>query len=127
MAILESISSTGNWAGVPKENYHHHFPDHNNRDPTPVAFRTNEYGFRHWGDLRSDKPRILFVGDSFTYAENVSDQQTYYAYFANNLPVEVFATGGSGYGTLQEIRLVKRFWKVIQPQCFVLQFCSNPS
>ena len=65
---------------VPKENYHHHFPDdHNNRDPTPVAFRTNEYGFRHWGDLRSDKPRILFVGDSFTYAENVSDQQAYYA------------------------------------------------
>jgi hypothetical protein len=111
---------------VPKANFAHDFRDDaHNREPGPAQFRTNEYGFRHWGDLHSGKPRFLFVGDSFTYPENVSDRRTYYAYFADHLPAEVFVTGGSGYGTLQEIRLIARFWNMIRPQYFVLQFCSN--
>jgi lysophospholipase L1-like esterase len=111
---------------VPRANYSHDFPDdrHNQR-PGPAEFRTNEYGFRHWGKLDSARPRFLFVGDSYTYPENVSNADTYYSYFASYLPAEVFVTGGSGYGTLQEIRLIKRYWEKLQPQYFVLQFCSN--
>ncbi|MCW5199823.1 hypothetical protein VU05_03830 [Desulfobulbus sp. F1] len=42
-----------------------------------------------------------------------------------NLDAEVFAFGGGGYGTLQELIITKKYINVIHPDYFVLQFCSN--
>lgn len=90
-----------------------------------VNYGTNRYGFRHWGDPSADRPRLLFVGDSFTQDPNMSNQSAYYTRVAKSLPVEVFAIGGGGYGTLQEMMIIKRYWKRIDPTHVIVQFCSN--
>ncbi len=88
-------------------------------------YSTNEFGFRTFGDLDSSKKRILFVGDSWTGDPNTSDAEAYFGIVQRNLPVEVFAIGGGGYGTLQELLLVKEFARMIKPDIFVLQYCDN--
>lgn len=43
------------------------------------SFRSSAHGFRAWGDTATPKKRLLVVGDSFTEAYQVSNDQTYYA------------------------------------------------
>jgi hypothetical protein len=90
----------------------------------PVVFKTNSDGFRDWGDENSVKLKVLFVGDSFTY-DKISNEQTYFGVLKDLLNVEVFAIAAGGYGTLQELILLKRFIHKVNPGLFVLQFCSN--
>lgn len=69
-----------------------------------VHYSTRPHGFRLYGDAKSRNPKIMIAGDSFTHAVDVSDDQTYYAKLKRNLsdriPVEIFAYGTNGYGTL---------------------------
>lgn len=88
-------------------------------------YSTNQFGFRAFGDLSSDKKRILFVGDSWTGDPNTDDDDAYFSVVGHNLPVEVFAIGGGGYGTLQELMLVQEFAATIKPDIFVLQYSDN--
>lgn len=88
-------------------------------------YSTNQFGFRAFGDLNSGKKRILFVGDSWTADPNTSDDEAYFSVIGHNLPVEVFAIGGGGYGTLQELMLVRELAALIKPDIFVLQYCDN--
>jgi hypothetical protein len=88
-------------------------------------YRTNAEGFREWGDVTSKKTKILFVGDSFTGHPYTSNDDAYFSLIRKDLDVEVFAAGGGGYGTLQELMLIKRFIGKINPDLLVLQFCYN--
>ena len=90
-----------------------------------VTLTTNEYGFRQWGELGSEKPRILFIGDSVTGDPNMSDQDAYFGRVNALVDAEVFAIGGGGYGTLQELMVLKEYVNIIDPDYFVLQFCTN--
>ncbi len=90
-----------------------------------VAHSTMRDGFRAFGDLASPRKRVLFVGDSFTGDPNTGNADAYFSVVGKILPVEVFAIGGSGYATLQELLLVRRFAPVIKPDVFVLQYCPN--
>lgn len=90
-----------------------------------INYSTNEYGFREFGNVDSSKLKILFVGDSWTGDPNTSDDDAYFGIVKNELPVEVFAIGGGGYGTLQEMLLVKKYSKIIDPDIFILQYCDN--
>lgn len=94
-------------------------------DPYFADYSTNEFGFRTFGDLKNRKKRILFVGDSWTGDPNTSDEEAYFGLVKTTLPVEVFAIGGGGYGTLQELMLVQEFAATIKPDIFVLQYCDN--
>ncbi len=88
--------------------------------------RTDSRGSRLFGDLASQRRRVFFVGDSFTYAGHVSNDKTYYSIVNAALPqVEAFAYGGNGYGTLQELMIVDELIDVIQPDALVLQYCGN--
>ncbi|MCL5022901.1 MAG: SGNH/GDSL hydrolase family protein [Nitrospirae bacterium] len=90
-----------------------------------VNYLTNEFGFREFGDLSNNKKRILFVGDSWTGDPNTSNEDAYFGIVKNNLPVEVFVIGAGGYGTLQELLLIKEYAGMIKPDIFVLQYCDN--
>lgn len=91
-----------------------------------VKIQTNHDGFRIFGNLREeDKKKVLFLGDSFTHALEVSDDKTYYAILKKNLPIEVFAFGGLGYGTLQEYMILEKYADEIRPDIVVIQFSSN--
>jgi hypothetical protein len=93
--------------------------------PYPIAFQTNEYGFREWGSTSSAKPKILFVGDSFAGDAFTPNDEAYFGVIKEHQDVEVFATGAGGYGTLQELLLLRRYVSTIEPNIFILQFCEN--
>ncbi|MFC1814908.1 SGNH/GDSL hydrolase family protein [Thermodesulfobacteriota bacterium] len=90
-------------------------------------YETFRHGFRAWGDVSRTKTKIFFLGDSFTLAADVSNENTYYSVFKIHMPedIEVFAYGGGGYGNLQEYFIIDLFIDEIQPNILVLQFCSN--
>ncbi len=90
-----------------------------------VEVETNDYGFRIFEDIYSKKKKIMFIGDSFTEALQVSNDKTYYGFIQKTLPVEVFAYGGGGYGTLQEYMILDEYIDIIQPDFIVLQYHSN--
>jgi len=90
-----------------------------------VDYSAGSYGFRAFGDASAGRERVLFVGDSFTGDPNTSNAESYFGVVAERLPVEVFAIGGSGYGTLQELLLVRQLAGVVKPDVFVLQYCPN--
>ena len=91
-----------------------------------VKYSTNKDGFRVFGNQKTESSKkVLFIGDSFTLAKDVSNNKTYYGILKNSLPIEVFAYGGGGYGTLQEYMIIDEYIDQIRPDSIVLQFSSN--
>jgi hypothetical protein len=90
-----------------------------------VNYSTNEYGFREFDDTNSGRKKILFVGDSWTGDLYTSDEDAYFGIVKKDLPVEVFAIGAGGYGTLQELMLIRQYARLIKPDILVLQYCDN--
>ncbi len=92
-----------------------------------VKYKTNEYGFKAFGELtpRKGRKKVLFIGDSFTHAREVSNGRAYYDLLGESIGVEIFAYGCGGYGTLQEYMIIDEYIDMIDPDCVVLQYCSN--
>jgi lysophospholipase L1-like esterase len=84
-----------------------------------------QFGFRTYGDLKSPRPRVLVLGDSFTQAVEVSDDKTYHSVMQQRLDGEIFAYGAGGFGTLQEFMILDRFVDLIKPSVIVWQIMSN--
>ena len=92
----------------------------------PVKIKTNNDGFRIFGDPQEKiKKKVLFLGDSFTHALEVSNDKTFYGLLKDALSIEVFAFGGGGYGTLQEYLILEKYVEEIRPDVVVVQLCSN--
>lgn len=95
-------------------------------NPYPLRVCTNALGFRRFGDTtRTDRLRLLVLGDSFTQAVEVSDDKTYYAHLGDSLNADVFAYGCGGYGTVQEYLVLDRYVDRIRPDAVLIQYCSN--
>jgi len=90
-----------------------------------VDHRTLDHGFRAFGDPSSPRKRILFVGDSFTADPSTASEEAYFGIVGQRLPVEVFAIGGGGYGTLQAWMLIAPLVDRVRPDVLVLQYCTN--
>lgn len=98
-------------------------------DASGTAYRaqitTERDGFRRFPDA-DGRPRVLFIGDSFTHALEVGDEQAYWTVFARRHPgFAVFAIGAGGYGTLQEALLLERVGPRVRPDVVIWQFCDN--
>jgi len=91
----------------------------------PVVIHIDENGFRTFGDLKSNKKKVLVLGDSYTHAVDVSDDKTYYSLLGQMMPIEVFAFGCGGYGTLQEFMVLDKYIELIHPDAIVLQQTGN--
>jgi lysophospholipase L1-like esterase len=93
--------------------------------PYEVHLTTDERGFRLFGDLHAARTRFFIIGDSFTHAVDASRDDAYFGVLQKMLPVEVFAYGGGGYGTLQEFLVMDRYIDLIRPDAVIIQFSSN--
>ena len=91
-----------------------------------VDIRSYANGSRLWG-THPGAPKVLFIGDSFTQAEEVSNDKTYYYHFSRMTGFDTYAIGCVGYGTLQEMLLLKEVTRRdgLVPDMVVLQFCNN--
>lgn len=91
-----------------------------------VEFSTTKYGFRVFGDPKTNKIKIFVLGDSFTEGTTVSDGYTYYDYLRKHHEnIEIFAFGAGGYGSLQEYMILDKYFDMIKPDLILWQFCSN--
>lgn len=71
--------------------------------------------------------RILFLGDSYTHAHEVSTGMAYYDHFERleSGNFEVYAAGVGGYGSVQEFLALEEIHAVIEPDIVVWQLSSN--
>ncbi len=91
----------------------------------PVKFATLEGGFRHFGEVSTDKQKLLVVGDSYTQAVEANTDSIYAKHLANALDMELFCYGQAGYGTLQQTLVIEAYLDTIRPDMLVLQMCGN--
>lgn len=110
----------------PKGNYHYvgEMKDARNQS-YPLEIRTAPNGFRTYGRLEPGNFKILFIGDSYTQAVEVSNDKTFYHHLKDSLGAEVFAHGMAGYGNAQQYLILKEHFDSIQPHLVVLQTCAN--
>ena len=88
---------------------------------------TNSKGFRGRKDFpqskNKEKLRILILGDSFTFGDEVSDDETYSYYLQEMLPhTDVINMGVHGYGHDQMLVLFKEEGVKYQPDIVILGF-----
>ncbi len=91
----------------------------------PVRVFTDENGFREYADPNAEGFRIFFIGDSFTFAKDVDQKDTFYRRVGELLDAQIFAYGADGFCTTQEFLLLDEYLDVIDPDLVVWQFCWN--
>jgi hypothetical protein len=85
-----------------------------------VPYRSDEHGFRNPTGIR--QADIVCIGDSFTEAYHVAEDETFARQVAANSGVRSVNLGLSGYGPQQELLVLKRFGLAYQPRLVVWQF-----
>lgn len=89
-------------------------------------FNTNHYGLRDVEPGTKTKPRILFLGDSFTWGWGIEDHERYTSLLQQKFPHHQLINAGiTGYGTLQELYLLQALQADIKPDRVVLQLYNN--
>lgn len=75
----------------------------------------------------SAKKKILFLGDSFTHAHEVSTGKAYYDVFEEKVQGQfsVYAAGVGGFGNLQEFMILQSIYQAVQPDIVVWQLSGN--
>ncbi|MBI3559521.1 SGNH/GDSL hydrolase family protein [Candidatus Gottesmanbacteria bacterium] len=91
---------------------------------------TNAKGIRALKDYTYDKPagttRILLLGDSFTFGEEVSDEEVYANLLEHTLPnTEVINTAVHGYGTDQMLLSLQQEGVKYHPDIVILGFIGE--
>jgi hypothetical protein len=82
-----------------------------------VLFRTDENGFRNPPGIETAE--IAFVGDSFTEAGNVPEQETFVQRVASQLNLTTINLGRGFYGPQQELEVIKRYAFNYSPEVMV--------
>jgi hypothetical protein len=85
----------------------------------PVSYRTDENGFRNPPGITSAD--IVFIGDSFTEAALVPEEQTFVMRVGAQMGLRVVNLGRGAYGPLQELIVLGRFAWGYQPKVVVWQ------
>src|SRR5690606_9131758 len=91
---------------------------------TPQGYRSGSA----LGEIAAEKrgPRILFLGDSFTYGMGAADDETFVNLVASALPgIEVVNAGVNGYGQYEELAILDAAGPALAPDLTVVVFFWN--
>lgn len=95
-------------------------------DPDPyaeeVVFQTDYQGFRNSQDLK--QADVVFIGDSFTEAGNIPEEQTFVHRVGRDLNVSVRNLGRAGYTGPTELIVLREFGLPCKPKLVVWQVCE---
>lgn len=92
--------------------------------PVDVSFLKD--GFRAYSEsANKNNKRLLFIGDSYTQALEVSNNKTYYHLIGSELGVQIYSYGVGGYGSLQESMLLEQILTQVNPTLLIWQLSSN--
>jgi len=84
-----------------------------------LTYRTDENGFRN--PLGITKADVVFVGDSFTEAGSVSEEETFAQQFRSQTNLNVVNLGRGYYGPPQELIVLKRYGFKYEPRLVIWQ------
>lgn len=116
------------WNAVPNFDFTGVVPDGKGKE-YDLNFKTDENGFKYFGRLNNpNDKRLLVIGDSYTHAIEVSNDQTYYGLLKDSLDkyhIELFAYGARGIGPLQQYIFMEKWYDKIEPDAVLWQFCFN--
>jgi hypothetical protein len=85
-----------------------------------------DYGFRAWGNISSNRTKIMIIGDSYTAGPGVSSGEEYFSHIRSEFSnIELFAFGEGGYGTTQEYLVLNDTFDIINPDIVIWQFTNN--
>lgn len=84
-----------------------------------VQYRTDENGFRNAAGPR--QADIVFIGDSFTEAATIAEQDTFVQRVAQATRMNVVNFGRGAYGPQQELLVLKRYGLAYRPRAVVWQ------
>jgi hypothetical protein len=88
-------------------------------DSKHLIYRTDENGFRN--PLGITKADVVFVGDSFTEAGNVPEEESFAQQFHAYTKLEVANLGRGYYGPQQELIVLQRYGLKYQPRLVIWQ------
>jgi hypothetical protein len=94
----------------------------------PYRVVVNSQGLRMDHDLQfpKNKPRILCIGDSFTFGPYLPNHDTYPGLLQQKYPdKEVINAGICGYTILDEVSLLKQRAQYCEPDIIILQVLDN--
>ncbi len=108
-------------------------PDRHGQFILPGAFNysytNNSQGLRSDRNYSYEKttPRILFLGDSFTYGVGVNDNETFSYWVQNYLEnkVEVINAGNPGKGTDYALKFFQVMGRQLKPDVVAVMFFNN--
>ena len=89
----------------------------NDPDAHHVVYRTDENGFRNAPGIETAD--LVFIGDSFTEAGNVPENDTFVQQVGRDLRRPVVNLGRSYYGPQQELLVLQRYALRYNPSCVV--------
>ena len=94
------------------------------------GFRGNDFLERHLEG--EDTFRVMALGDSITAGIGIAEKDRYTNILEGKLnntypatSIEVINLGVQGFGTIQEEKILRRMWDVVQPNLTIVGFCSN--
>jgi len=91
-----------------------------------ISMDDNSKGFRDIEPVFSDKPRIMFIGDSFVWGYDVQAPDRFTDKLRARHPEwSIYNCGVSGYGTDQEYLLLKQRFDDYKPRLVFLVFCTE--
>ena len=91
-----------------------------------VRIANNPARFRKAGDPSSERPGIIFLGDSFVWGYGVEPSERFSEKLQTKHPEwNVYNFGACGYGTDQEYLLLQEHFEDCRPRLVFLLFCSE--
>ncbi|MGI9431551.1 MAG: SGNH/GDSL hydrolase family protein, partial [Myxococcota bacterium] len=92
----------------------------------PFRVRHNARGYRDTEHGAKERPRLLVLGDSFVWGFDVDEDERFTARLQERLPGwEVLNLGVSGYGTDQELLLLRRELAQYAPEIVLLVYAEE--
>jgi lysophospholipase L1-like esterase len=115
-----------------KKNFSHQFKKQSLKKKDYSAnFITNKHGMIEYDNINNPNKTILVIGDSYSTDPNVGNESFWYTIMKKklekelNIKINIFASGGGGYGSTQEYLAFKQALQSVKPDFLILQFCIN--
>jgi hypothetical protein len=88
-----------------------------------VIFQTDHQGFRNGRDM--DRADLVFIGDSYTEAGNISEANTFPQLVGHQLNLTTRNLGRASYSVQPELTVLLKYGLPCRPQAVVWQICEG--
>ena len=90
-----------------------------------VPIQVNSLGLRGPEPVNNEQPRWLALGDSFTFAAQVPEEQSFVGLLGDSQQVQLFNAGSDGYGTRHALARFRQLEDKLAPELVVLIFFTG--